>query len=409
MWADGWALLVPTKVWITRAIADLRAYIHGTVSHGGSPPIAKCDVCRSRGISLATLNRPAAKFALVDLFAGCGGLTQGFVDARRFEPVAAVEADLHAAATYAVNFGNHVFAGDISDWLDDNLPAADLVVGGPPCQGFSNLGSRRARDPRNALWRRYVDAVARIKPRYFVIENVPLFLRSGQFDALRAETRRTRKLADYSIDAWLLDAADYGAPQKRLRAIIIGTRDGSPMPGPPPRSRTRRKTVRDAIADLDPLVFDTELPRRQLVFDGREVPGPFKSNEIHLTRNFTALSRERFRCIPPGGNRFDLPDELKAECWRRHTRGATDVMGRLKWDEPSVTIRTEFFKPEKGRYLHPIEDRPITPLEAARLQGFPDDFVWCGNKQTIARQIGNAVPIPLARAIGRHIARLMTT
>src|SRR5690606_9118928 len=112
----------------------------------------------------------------------------------------------------------------------------------------------------------------------------------------------------------------------------------------------------------------------------REVAGKYTAHELHITRKYTPLSRERFEHIPYGGNRFNLPDELKAPCWIKHTSGSADVMGRLVWDRPSVTIRTEFFKPEKGRYLHPEENRALSHLEAARLQGFPDTFEWCGPK-----------------------------
>jgi DNA (cytosine-5)-methyltransferase 1 len=124
------------------------------------------------------------------------------------------------------------------------------------------------------------------------------------------------------------------------------------------------------------------------------------------------MSLLRYDCIPPGGGRFDLPDELLPDCWRNKPSGTTDVMGRMQWDAPSVTIRTEFFKPEKGKYLHPQWDpadatnrvnRPITHLEAARLQDFPEDFLWCGTKIQVAKQIGNAVPVGLARAIAQHL------
>jgi DNA (cytosine-5)-methyltransferase 1 len=116
---------------------------------------------------------------------------------------------------------------------------------------------------------------------------------------------------------------------------------------------------------------------------------------------------DRFRAIPAGGNRFDIPDHLLSECWAKHKSGSADVMGRLSWDKPSVTIRTEFFKPEKGRYLHPDEHRALTHLEAALIQGFPESHRWVGSKTSIARQIGNAVPIPLGRAIAAHLSRAM--
>ncbi|MGH8920964.1 MAG: DNA cytosine methyltransferase, partial [Actinomycetes bacterium] len=119
---------------------------------------------------------------MIDLFAGCGGITAGFITTGHYTSVAAVEHDLAAAATYAVNFGaDHVHWGGIEDWVIGGIPAADVVVGGPPCQGFSNLGARRNRDPRNALWRRYVDALVAVTPRAFLLENVDRFAVSGQF------------------------------------------------------------------------------------------------------------------------------------------------------------------------------------------------------------------------------------
>ena len=125
----------------------------------------------------------------------------------------------------------------------------------------------------------------------------------------------------------------------------------------------------------------------------------------------TALSAKRYRLVPPGGNRFDLQRKAKhltPKCWIKKTSGGTDLFGRLWWDRPSVTIRTEFFKPEQGRYLHPSKHRPITHREAARLMGFPDEFVFQGTKVEIARQIGNAVPPPLAKAIAATIRQLLS-
>ena len=347
-------------------------------------------------------------YSVVDLFAGCGGLTAGFLRANSgvgaFQPIGAVDSDLDSAATYSANLGGHVFLGDIEDWLlgAHHPETADVVLGGPPCQGFSPLGRQDVTDQRNALWQQYVEAVHTLRPKFFVLENVREFLKSEQFGELVAACRAGHRLEDYEIEFFVLDSSLYGAPQRRRRAIVIGRLRGLPPLEEPPQ-RSRRSTVRDAFEGLRAEVRMRDLPDRNADFQGRRVLGPFVGEELHVTRFFTQLSLDRYRSIPPGGNRFDLPYRLQAPCWRAHRTGSADVMGRLVWDKPSVTIRTEFFKPEKGRYLHPEEDRPLTHQEAARLQGFPDDYQWYGSKYSIARQIGNAVPLQLGEALGCHI------
>ena len=348
-----------------------------------------------------------APWRFVDLFAGCGGLSWGFREAG-FTPVAAVEMDRDAAATHAVNFGGDMFAGDIADWLAGSPPKAEIVVGGPPCQGFSALGTRDPDDPRNELWRRYMDALHAVEPVFFVLENVPQFLQSKQFEMLQRQTTKRGRLSEYRLEAHVLDASDYGVPQARRRAVVIGRPAAMDPLGPPPILDGPKRTVREVFATIDDPVRGTSLPASTTEVLGQVVPGIFKMRDLHVTRNPTELSRNRYRAIPEGGNRFDLPDELKAPCWRSHTSGSGDVMGRLRWDEPSVTIRTEFYKPEKGRYLHPVAHRPITHLEAAVLQTFPEDFQWCGNKVSVARQIGNAVPPLLGRSIACHLAKYRT-
>ena len=165
--------------------------------------------------------------------------------------------------------------------------------------------------------------------------------------------------------------------------------------------------MKDAIGVLATKPLGSALPPRETTIDvanlSLDVPGIFETHELHVSRFYTDLSLERFRHIPPGGNRFDLPFDLQAPCWQKHTTGSGDVMGRLHWDRPSVTIRTEFWKPEKGRYLHPTADRAITHMEAALLQGFPEDYRWCGTRASIGRQIGNAVPVELGRSVARAL------
>jgi DNA (cytosine-5)-methyltransferase 1 len=349
----------------------------------------------------------ANKLRLVDLFAGCGGLTSGFVATGRYEPVGAVEHNQAAASTYAANFDeDHIFWGDIAEWVQGDVPEADVVVGGPPCQGFSTLGSRRSDDPRNVLWRKYVEVLVRSKPKAFLIENVPQFGKSDEFKLLLGESHDGR-LRDYTLRQAVVRATDYGAAQLRRRLIVIGTRkDVEPIDIPGPTvPRSEWITVRDAIEDLRHTVDpgNTALPESMTSFFGREIPGRFKSSELNLARDYSQISLARMRAIPEGGDRRSLPDHLMAPCWVGRKAGM-DVMARLAWDKPSVTIRTEFFKPEKGRYLHPVENRAISHHEAARLQGFDDRFEWCGSKVEIARQIGNAVPVPLAKALACHIA-----
>ncbi|MEJ1195837.1 MULTISPECIES: DNA cytosine methyltransferase [unclassified Streptomyces] len=436
--------------------------------------------------------RPVASdpITVIDLFSGCGGFTQGFHEYRPadgkggsvFHSLAAVEHNRAAAATYAANFGElrrdrqlpaaRVHIGDIEAWNPTpEALNADVVVGGPPCQGFSALNRRKKGTDRNRLWEEYVRIVADVRPKVFVIENVDRFLKSDEFKNLLSEVEAGGRLADYrlvdppgheSTDSeeqrakrYLLNAADYGAVQARRRAIVIGVRrdidDGQIMAYParthirPPRNKpgvplqpldgvdittSYWKSVDDIFygeAAL-PEPRSTELPAGKVHLPEitGAVPGIFTTPDLHVGRNPEPLSLARYSAIPAGGNRKDLRDKwftvddfgkihifleedppgvrtpvryLSTDSWDSHNTGTGDVMGRLRRGEPSVTIRTEFFKPEKGRYLHPDKDRPITHFEAALIQGFPLEFRWCGSKTEIATQIGNAVPIPLGKAI----------
>lgn len=351
-------------------------------------------------------------YKTIDLFAGAGGLSLGFAmaDSASFEPVFAVEHDSAASRTYKTNFGVHVFDGDIELFDVAGYPDADIILGGPPCQGFSPLGRDRDDESRanlNGLWEHYLAAVLKVRPRAFVIENVPEFQRSQQFNELLHRIESDPNLAEYGFSYGVLNAADYGVPQNRRRGIFVAVR-GRTVPWPPPPTHGAgglleepHATVEDAISDL-PVRPTTDQPVMRS--DG--------SQDLHIKRNPTQKSLERYRAIPPGGNRFDLmanrPDITPA-CWLNKPTGTTDVMGRMWWDRPSPTIRTEFFKPEKGRYLHPELDRPITHREAARLQSFPDGFLFEGSKIEIARQIGNAVPPALGKALADYVADLLAT
>jgi DNA (cytosine-5)-methyltransferase 1 len=347
-------------------------------------------------------------YKLIDLFAGAGGMTLGFTDDRfggGFESVLGMDIDPAAVETFNANFG-HGECADIEEWLASGkpVPTADAVIGGPPCQGFSLLNKGRIGDERRGLWEPYLDIVERSGARVFVIENVRELLGAPEAALIQ---KRARRLG-FSTAADVVNAADFGAPQTRRRAVIVGWKLGltGDFAFPPLRTHAAPDsgenlppwlTVRDAIGDL-PKPVGTE---------PRDVASPL---DLHFGRSPTAVSMKRYKAVPPGGNRFDLQrnaPELTPGCWVRKTSGGTDLFGRLWWDRPSVTIRTEFFKPEKGRYLHPVQHRPITHREAARLMGFPDDFRFRGSKIEIARQIGNAVPPALGGAISRTVREIL--
>jgi DNA (cytosine-5)-methyltransferase 1 len=362
---------------------------------------------------------------LIDLFAGAGGMTAGFSRfmGQVFEPVWANDWNEYAVKTYNANFGGadgatHAVTGDIVDLLEADgahIPEADVVVGGPPCQGYSLLNKNRDGDPRRHLWRPFLEVVRRSGAHVFVMENVPQLLGSPEHAAILAEAEGM----GFATVSKHLCAADYGAPQTRWRTIVVGSDFCDPAEFFPPLRTNRMPagnrrmfngdhtdhiadapawlTVRDAIADL-PQPVTTEL---------MSIAAPL---DLHFSRNPTEKSRLRYAAVPPGGNRFDLlanAPEITPDCWVRKTSGGTDLFGRLWWDRPSVTIRTEFYKPEKGRYLHPDQDRPITHREAARLMSFPDEFVFKGSKVEIAKQIGNAVPPALAARIADSVLAML--
>lgn len=326
------------------------------------------------------------RFNAVDLFCGCGGLSQGF-SAAGWSHVFAVEKLKAPSRSFAANFGCPVWSDDIKLFVEALqsgklvLPRVHAIVGGPPCQGFSPLGKMSAsleklqhHSSLNRLWMDFAAAVELLKPEITLTENVPEFLQSAEFAMFE---RKMRSLG-YHLDIGILNAVEFGVPQRRKRAFCLGSRLG---PISLPKTTLERTTVRDAIGHLP------------LVPDGKN---------WHFGRSPRPVSLERYKVIPPGGNRFDLMRErpdITPNCWLKKKTGTTDVFGRLEWDGVALTIRTEFFKPEKGCYLHPKAHRPITHREAACLQTFPDDYIFLGTKIQVARQIGEAVPPKLAQAI----------
>lgn len=333
-------------------------------------------------------------------------MTLGFTQ-KGFESVWAVDHEPAAVATFNANFGEHAVCADIEEWLANDRPIspADIVIGGPPCQGFSLLNKQRKGDSRRELWQPYMDIVERSGARVFIIENVPGLLGSAEHKQI---CKRASAIG-FDTRSEYVNSADYGVAQTRKRAIIIGWLKGATGPSQFPPMATHKApnvkgnlpnwiTVGEAIGDLRPPV-------------GTEIRDELPPYDLHFGRQPTPVSLKRYKAVPPGGNRFDLQrnaPEITPQCWIRKTSGGTDLFGRLWADRPSVTIRTEFFKPEKGRYLHPSQHRPITHREAARLMSFPDTFKFCGSKIEIAKQIGNAVPPLLAAEIAEVAIELLT-
>lgn len=359
-------------------------------------------------------------YRLIDLFSGAGGMSLGFSKefGHPFQSVWANDFNEFCVNTYNKNFGPHCVQGDIVEILENSgfqIPQADVVIGGPPCQGFSLLNRDRDNDPRKKLWKPFLDVVAWSGAAVFVMENVPQLLGTREHSEIVKEAENF----GFKVCQDKLLAADYGVPQTRTRAFIVGCRFMDPSVLFPPRKThfkdmekplqlpfdetqylpgpQKWRTVRDAVGNLSPPI-GTEI---------RKVSPPL---DLHFGRNPTDLSKKRYRAIPEEGmNRFDLQrqiPELTPPCWIKKKTGGTDLFGRLWWDRPAFTIRTEFFKPEKGRYLHPEQHRPITHREAARFQSFPDTFQFTGSKIEIAKQIGNVAP-PLLAARVADVVRLM--
>jgi DNA (cytosine-5)-methyltransferase 1 len=337
------------------------------------------------------------RYKLTDLFAGCGGMTRGFLDSKRFDSVFAVECDPDAADTYRKNFGDHVVEVPIEDVAV--FRSVDVVIGGPPCQGFSPLNRDAVGFERRGLWREYLRALDQAEPEAFVMENVPELLASAEYAEFK---QRAENELGFTVEERILNAADYGVPQRRRRAIAIGVKRGS-VPWPTPthaepgiaaKGRKRWVSFRTAVKGL---------------------PLQPSGKGWHRARNPRPTSIRRYKAVPRnGGNRFQMQKnldkaglaDLVPRCWREKPTGTTDVFGRLWWDKPALTIRTEFYKPEKGRYLHPSAHRPITVREAARCMTFRDSFKFPENQAmtSVARQIGNAVPPLLARRIAETLA-----
>lgn len=315
----------------------------------------------------------------IDLFAGAGLMTEGFRQSG-FRSIFAAEADHRAVASFNKNIENVARVWDVRK-VDASLQS-QVILAGPPCQGFSTLGKRDSNDERNKLSLTVLPWIKSANPSVVVIENVPQFVESIYWKRIK----RAAKREGYESCHWILNAADFGVPQRRTRAFCILSRIG--LPTQPEPTHEIPVTVRQAFSGLS--------------------CNPTDLNQ-HIAPMPKGVAYERIKIIPPNGDKRDvlrLAAHLCPPSWEKIGAQAVDVWGRMNFDEPSNTVRCSFQNPSKGRYLHPAENRVITIREGARLQGVPDEWVFVGDRTSMARQIGNGVPVPLAKVVANSIRRL---
>lgn len=351
------------------------------------------------------------QFNVLDLFAGAGGFSAGLDKIKNMKTVVAVDFDKYATETFQKNFKDaYVITGDLTDQkIKDEIikvskdRKVNMIVGGPPCQGFSLKGKNLGfDDPRNFLFLEYYALVKAIKPEVFVIENVKNILNSENGYFKNQIIEKFSSLG-YIINYGVLNAKNFGVPESRERAIIIGSLTRSidlPVGG------KKAVTVRDAISDLAYLesgegVFECDYKNAPESAYQKKLRGKKLYN--HTATNHSKVALEKLAMIPPEGDKSSLPKELHGK-----QKFAT-TWSRLQWDTYSPTIDTRFDTPSNGRNSHPFLNRSITPREAARIQSFDDDFIFYGPKSSVCKQIGNAVPPLLGKAIGDAVASAYQT
>lgn len=347
------------------------------------------------------------EFRVLDLFCGAGGFSCGLDSLAEFKTVIGVDIDENVLVTFEKNIkGAMVIKGDITDTAIKGKIIAkskelnvNMIIGGPPCQGFSLKGKNLGiNDPRNFLFKEYVQVVREVSPEVFVIENVKNLVNACAGYFIEQILDEFHKLG-YIINYDVLNAADFGVPQHRERAIIIGSKSKSIKPPTPKNTAT---TVRDAISDLSYLesgegAFASEYITEALSDYQKEMRKNSTTLFNHIATAHAKIALDKLAMIPPEGDKSYLPKALHGK------QKFSTTWARLVWDSQSPTIDTRFDTPSNGRNSHPYLDRAITLREAARIQSFPDNFVFYGKKCNVCKQIGNAVPPLLAKAIGKEI------
>lgn len=361
----------------------------------------------------------------IDLFAGCGGLSLGFIQAG-YDVNQAVEFDPVIANTYQLNHPKvDMIVDDIKNIDTSGTFAgvnADIIIGGPPCQGFSMAGARIRHgfidDPRNYLFKHYFNVVKEVKPKVFIMENVKgiATMQGGKiFKEIQRLFQDSEALSGnpYHIYHRVINAADFGVPQRRERMIIMGTliEDAD--------IEVLWKKTRDDILREIPTYFDAVTVRDAIgnlpkTSPGGIIPNPIPETEYekylacnaknitnHTRSQHSKIAVERMKQIKNGENYTVLNEQINSV--------HSGSYGRLCWDEQASTITTRFDTPAGGRFIHPDEDRTLTPREAARIQSFPDSYIFYGDKRSISRQIGNAVPPKVSYFLARLVMNILTS
>jgi len=341
----------------------------------------------------------------IDIFSGAGGLSYGATMAG-VDVKLAIEINKYAASTFVRNHPNaSVITADIttisaSEVLNKIGKNVFVIMGGPPCQGFSlsNTMNRNMDNPKNLLFREFVRLVGEIKPQWFVFENVYGFTKINSGDTELMVKHCFEELG-YKVNSKVLWASDYGVPQRRNRYFMVGNLNGINFDFPSPNFK--QITVSEAIDDLPVLIngqMDDDLPYRKSFEDSSLYAQSMRSNSNSSKQNFVSLNSElvvqRYHYIGQGQNWRAIPDFLMTN-YADKSRCHSGIYKRLIAEEPSVVISNY----RKSMLIHPTQDRGLSVREAARIQSFPDDFIFDGPHMSIQQQIGNAVPPLLAKAV----------
>jgi DNA (cytosine-5)-methyltransferase 1 len=341
----------------------------------------------------------------IDLFAGAGGMSLG-AQAAGIELLAAVEACPHAARTYERNFPDtRVFCTDVrnfDEWMPDRPKRSNLILfGGPPCQGFSisNQRTRNSGNARNHLIFSFVEAVSKLQPELFVMENVKGILETEGAYFLQSAVDAFEKL-DYQVSVHLLNAVDFGVPQRRSRVFVVGSKKPLKLTISPQKQVL---TVWDAIHDLPSLSNGANVDSLPYSSESESQYALTMRGDLHsvsgnlVTRNSETVVN-RYRHIMPGQNWESIPEHLMNNYGDR-TKCHTGIYKRLEKCQPSVVIGNY----RKNMLIHPLQDRGLSVREAARLQSVPDNFAFCGSIGFQQQQVGNMVPPLLAHKVFKAV------